>query len=268
MIVKKKDEIGFEDFFSLISKYRNLIIVLPLIFSIAVVFFMLIFVHPNFKAVATINIGLMDGIVIEDKEKIKSEILSEPFLIEVKKRLPDDFFKDKNFYDSILFIKKPPLKSDKNNNLIYIGTLADTPANALSLINAIVEVLLINHKKLLNQYENKMQSQINLTYEQINKVKSELVMVKDKDLLSENGNLTTQAFMFVGHFQNLNYLYDRIFRLQIKLDNLITYNTYLEDSIKVSSRPEEKNLLLIALSSYMFGIFLTIFLIYIKQSKE
>ncbi len=259
MAIKKNDDLGFKDFFYLITKHKKLFIFLPLVFSISIVLLNLGFGHPNFKASANILIGKLNGNLIEEKVIISDKILSESFMIKVTRKLPVDLFKNKNTSDLSTLLKNTHVKTNDSLNKINISVLADSPTKALLEINAIIEVLKLDHLDLLEKYKNTTQAEIDITNSQINQLIG-VIYLQQKDV-NQNIILKNQIFSI---FQ-LQDLFNRQFILRRSLDSSLTFNTQLYDDVNVSNKPEERNLLLIALSSYMFALFFTIFVTLIRK---
>ncbi len=263
-----EDELSLKDILAIFSKYKRSILLTPLIFALIALLFSWLFITPRYQASATIEIGQVNGKLIEDAPVAEQRIKDLSFISNVIQSHRDIFKYEKDISSEEAFLQKTlQVKRSKDaTNLIGFELLGRSREVALKKANAIFETLKTSHDKAFEINIGMLKQQIDLIDNHIKLMQRDKIS-KSRDTSTLNSyNGVVDSLVLQDQVRQLRELQNQKMALQMSLNSAVTYNTRLLGSVWVSQEPVTPNYHMIGLIAFVVGLFLGVLTAFLRHS--
>ena len=263
-----EDELNLRDILAIFSKYKRSILLTPLIFALIALLFSWLFIIPLYQASATIEIGQVNGKLIEDSPVAEQRMKDLSFISNVIQTHRDIFKYEKDISSEEAFLQKTlQVKRSKDATyLIFFELLGRSRDVALKKANAIFETLKTSHDKAFEINIGMLKQQIDLIDNHIKLLQRDKLS-KNRDSSTLNSyNAVVDSLVLQDQVRQLRELQNQKMALQMSLNSAVTYNTRLLGAIWVSKEPVTPNYHMIGLIAFVVGLFLGILTAFLRHS--
>lgn len=263
-----EDELSLKDIFNILKKYKKTILLLPVVFASVALLFSFVFIAPRYQAFATIEIGQVNGKLIEEGAAVEQRMKDRSFISNViAKHL--DIFKyegslsaEESFLQKTLEVKK----SKDTSNLISFSVLGRNREVALRKATAVFDTLKVFHDIAFNTNIGMINEQIQLINDQIS------VLNKDRSLNNRDAGVLNSyhavmdSLVLQDKMHQLRELQNQKMAMTMSLSSAMTFKTRLLGSVWVSHSPVTPSYQIIALVALLLGFFVAIFGAFLHHS--
>jgi uncharacterized protein involved in exopolysaccharide biosynthesis len=263
-----EDELALKDVINILKQYQKSIILTPLVFLAVALLFSWFFITPRYQAFATIEIGQVNGKLIEEGAVVEERMKDRSFISNVISTHLDIFKYERNLSAEESFLQKTleVKKSKEANNLISFNLLGRSREVALSKANAVFQTLKVFHDGVFNTNVDMLNEQIRLIDEQINMLnKDKLGKTRDTGVLNSY-NAVVDSLVLQDQVRQMRELQNQKMSITMSLSSAVTYNTRVLGNIWVSQAPVTPNYQIIALVAFVLGIFVGVFGAFFRHS--
>ena len=263
-----EDELSLKDIVNIFSKYKKSILLTPLIVVVVALVLSWIFISPCYQAFATIQIGQVDGKLIEEGAVVEQRMKDPSFISNVLITHLDVFNNKRSLSAEESFLQKTLVvkKSKDAGNLISFNLLGISREVALNKANAVFETLKISHDSFFN-------ANVEMINQQIRFINDQLTMSNKNRSGKARGIGVPNSYDYVmdslvlqDQSRRLIELENKKMSLIISLSPALTYNTRMLGSVWVSREPVTPNYQTIALMALISGLLLAILGAFIHNS--
>lgn len=267
-----EDELSLLDIYRILKAYRKSILLAPFLISILAVLVSWLFIEPCYKAYGTIQLGKVNGRMLEDGFVLQERMKDMSFISEVILQHPNLFNYEKNLAaEETWLINTLEVKKNKETDLVTFSLLAHNPERAKLKAQAIIDTIRIKHNKLYGANVQIIRSQIDMLEKQIESILNDSKSVR----MQLHGSRSLSYYNTVVGSLILNSQSDQLrefttkkLELEEALNLALTFNTQLLGDIYVSRNPVSPNIPLIAVVAFLLGLFGAIFMAFIRHSLK
>ncbi len=263
-----EDELSLKDILQIFRDYKQIILLTPIIFLIISLSFSWLFITPRYQASATIEIGQVNGKLIEDSPVAEQRMKDLSFISNVIQSHRDIFKYEKDISSEEAFLQKTlQVKRSKDaTNLIGFELLGRSREVALKKANAIFETLKTSHDKAFEINIGMLKQQIDLIDNHIKLMQRDKIS-KSRDTSTLNSyNAVVDSLVLQDQVRQLRELQNQKMALQMSLNSAVTYNTRLLGSVWVSQEPVTPNYQMIGLIAFVLGLFIGVLTAFLRHS--
>jgi capsular polysaccharide biosynthesis protein len=246
---------------NVLKKYKKTILLLPVVFASVSLLFSWLFITPRYQVFAVIEIGQVNGKLIEEAAVVEERMKDRSFISNVIARHPDIFKYEKNLSAEEAFIQKTleVKKSKDAPNLISFNLLGRSREVAFKKATSVFETLKVFHDGVFNTNVGMINQQIQLINDQINLLNKDRSLKGRDTAVLNSYNAVVDFLVLQDQVRQLRELQNQKMALTMSLSSAVSYKTRLLGSIWVSQEPVTPKYEIIALVALLMGIFVAIF---------
>ena len=253
-----EDEICLTDIIAVLGTFKKLIIFITLFLGLTG-FVVSLLIPPKWEAQAILQVGQVGqvGLIGSSLEPLANVIV----------RMSVSSFLDQLFQDSVGEHHSLKVKKSKDADLIEVSIQASSAEQALKAMKIVSDDLITYHGKIYDEKVLVIKSKISEINNQI-----EMLTKSNNILTSKAMDGSKEGVMGVLLLQqNMSKIYElnqRKESLENSLENSVSFNTRFVSKSYVSKKPVSPNKLLIVAVSLLLGLFLGLFLAFLKNSQK
>ena len=257
------DELSLRDLYLVLKRYRRSLLITPVVFALGAFLVATFLVSPKYEALATIQIGQVDKVLLESAVTLEARMRDASFAPTVVDAHPSAFI---HTGDNALVLMAKKLK---DSELVGLTLTSSTPAGALAKAAAVVDAVQAAHTALYQTGVASIKRQIVITESQIASLKADMDIVI-RHHSSGQGlntyNAVLDGFVIQDRANQMRVLAQYKFNLETSLNPAITFNTKLLGKVFVSDKPVSPNVRLITLMALLLGFFLAVVAAFVRNA--
>lgn len=252
-----EDEISLIDVLAFLGRHRAILLWVPAVVSLVALLLAYLFVAPSYQAVATVQVGQVNGRPIEGGFVLEQRLKDRSFISSVIAQHATLFSQRGGLAAGQAALEHSlSVKKSKDTELVEFTLVAESREFATRKALAILDTLRLAHAPMFKAGLDSMHLQIDSVSAQIESLRQDrLTQRQGRHSLSMSPyNAVVDAL--VGNDQAAQYraLIDKKIALESGLDPATTFNTKFLGGVYVPYEPSSPNLPLVGLLSYMLGL--------------
>jgi len=234
--------------YKIVKKYKRSFIISPALMLLSLLTFEFVFVAPVYEAVATIQIGQVNGKQIESSNALTARMKDYYFIPDLITSNPD-LFVDKKLVGLIRdgFSQKPV-----GDELVSFSLRSSSREHALLVSEAVFNRVKVLHKNIFDRNNHDYIQNLNNLESQIDSIQKDAL--KSRHFTQ---SLDSRSYDIAFQLSRENQMKDLIamkLALEATQAPAITYETRLFSKVYVSTEPISSNLILLSCAALFFGV--------------
>jgi LPS O-antigen subunit length determinant protein (WzzB/FepE family) len=254
----RRDEINLLELFKVLTRYKGLLLGLPLVGAILAALLVSFVLRPTWEASAVLEIGHTGSTIAEPIANVITRVMLPTFAkgaINYAGIKSDESEKMQGFYGTL------KVNQVKGADLLEFKLRGPSAEMAKTLIQGAIVNLQKTHSEMMAVSIDTNKKQLQIVSEDIKAVSAEIELFNKRLLSSRNWN-SFDATLFASVLQNKsNQLRDMVQR-KLALEELLTpsrtFTTRVIDEIYVSEGPVSPKKLLIIELALLLGLFVAV----------
>jgi capsular polysaccharide biosynthesis protein len=269
--VVREVELSLADIFAIIKKYRQVLLIAPIIFGIAAYILVAFVIAPKWEASGLLQVGQVGPKLVEPIANVVARMLQPSFAVAVLSQTnfkPQDLPAVKALYENSLKVKKIP-----DADLVEFHLKGYSSDMARTLAISTVSYLQKNHDEMMAASVAPIKAQIQSANGDIQTLRAEMDSLK-KQLQDKHdwnsSNATLAAIVLQDKSNQLRELIQRKQFLDEQLSPTVTFTTKTFGDVTVSEGPVSPKKPVIIGMAILLGLFSGIFIAFVHNwvSKE
>lgn len=265
-----EDELNFKDMLNVLKDYKKLTLITPIVFVIVAALMTWLFITPRYQAFATVELGKVNGKVLEETAVAEERMKDRSFIATVIGKHPDLFKYQKDLAEEEEFLQKSLVvkKSKDAENLISFSLLGRSRDIAQQKANAVFETLKMSHTAIFDTDVAMINQQLHLIDDQIALINKNRFSGRDGGSALNSYNAVVDSLMMQDQVRQLRDLQNQKMALTLSLSSAVTFNTRILGSVWVSQKPVTPDYQVILLVAFFLGLFVSVFGAFLNQALK
>lgn len=263
--VQYEEELSLADILRVLKSYRRIILLAPVILSLVVLVFTWLFVPPKYQVQGAIEIGRVDGVLLDTPDVLVDRLNQPSFIARVVDEHPQ-LLNDAHGLTKNQLFKTFSAKKNKDSTLVSYTLKSRSRERGELEVSALMDTLAGVHGRIFEDIVEQINLKITLTEQQIDSLKNESETKTGGNSVSSN--IVLQAMVLSERSNQLRTLTTRKLELEASLSTVNNFNTRLFERVYISEEPVSPNLPMVALVAYMLGLFCAILLAFVRESMN